>query len=129
MPSSSAPCTRSLSQSQSMNTLPAIAASSENAPLRTRIAGDDWISLRRIAPSFGGLQGEDARAAYLESIVAAEWIEERTDREARARLMRRLGEGWSIDQALYEAVGVDTDELDRSIRQRLLDEFPTIAGP
>jgi hypothetical protein len=100
---------------------------SERASLRTRITGDDWISLRRIAPSFGGLQGEDARAAYLESIVAAEWIEARTDKEARARLLHRLGEGWSADQALHEAVGVDTDELDLAIRKRLLDEFPAIA--
>lgn len=100
---------------------------SERASLRTRITGDDWISLRRIAPSFGGLQGEDARSAYLESIVAAEWIEERTTTEARAQLLHRLGEGWSIDQALHEAVGVDTDKLDQAIQQRLLDEFPTIA--
>jgi hypothetical protein len=100
---------------------------SERASLRTRIAGDDWISLRRIAPSFGGLQGEDARAAYLESIVAAEWIESRTDRAGRARLLRRLGDGWSIDQALYEALGLDTAGLDAAIRRRLLDEFPSIA--
>ncbi len=100
---------------------------SERASLRTRIAGDDWIPLRRIAPSFGGLQGEDARSAYLESIVAAEWIEERTTTETRARLLQRLGEGWSIDQALYEAAGVDTDKLDAAIQRRLLDEFPTLA--
>jgi len=99
---------------------------SERASLRTRIAGDDWISLRRIAPSFGGLQGDDARAAYLESIVAAEWIERRTSTTARARLLRRLGDGWSIDQALHEAVGIDTGDLDRAIQQRLLDEFPAI---
>ena len=100
---------------------------SERASLRTRITGDDWISLRRIAPSFGGLQGEDARAAYLESIIASGWIEERTDAAQRARLLRRLGEGWSIDQALHEAVGVDTDQLDAAIQRRLLDEFPAIA--
>ncbi|MEE2665490.1 MAG: hypothetical protein VX681_15345 [Myxococcota bacterium] len=100
---------------------------SERASLRTRIAGRDWIPLRRIAPSFGGLQGEDARAAYLESIVAAGWIEERTDVAARAGLLRRLGQGWSIDQALHEALGVDTEGLDAAIQRRLLDEFPTIA--
>ena len=100
---------------------------SERASLRTRIAGGDWIPLRRIAPSFGGLQGEAARAAYLESIVAAGWIEERTDVEARAGLLRRLGEGWSIDQALHQTLGVDTDGLDTAIQRRLLDEFPAIA--
>lgn len=99
---------------------------SERASLRTRIAGHDWIPLRRIAPSFGGLQGEDARSAYLESIVAAEWIERRTTTADRARLLRRLGQGWSIDQALHEAAGVDTDGLDRAIRRHLLDEFPDL---
>ena len=73
---------------------------SERASLRTRIAGGDWIALRRIAPSFSGLQGDDARAAYLQSIVAAEYIEAHTDAGARARLLMRLGEGWSADQAL-----------------------------
>ena len=99
---------------------------SERSALRTRIEADDWISLRAIAPSFGGLEGEDARIAYLEAIVVAEWIEDRTDRTARARLLRRLGQGWSIDQALFEAVGMDTDRVDAAVQQRLLDEFPAI---
>ena len=59
--------------------------------------------------------------------MATQWIEDRTDRKGRARLLRRLGEGWSIDQALYEALGVDTDGLDAAIQRRLLDEFPRIA--
>ena len=99
---------------------------SERSALRTRIAGGDWIPLRAIAASFGGLDSADARAAYLESIVVAEWIEDRTDRAARARLLRRLGEGWSIDQALFEAVGMDTDRVDLAVQRRLLDEFPSI---
>lgn len=99
---------------------------SERSALRTRIEADDWIPLRTIAPSFGGLEGADARAAYLESIVVAEWIEGRTDRAARARLLQRLGQGWSIDQALFEAVGMDTDRVDAAVRQRLLDEFPAL---
>ena len=94
--------------------------------LRTRIEGDDWLPLRSIAASFGGLKGDDARAAYLESIVVAEWIEGRTDAGQRAQLLRRLGQGWSIDQALFEAVGMDTDRVDAAIRQRLLDEFPSM---
>ena len=99
---------------------------SERSALRTRIEGGDWIPLRSIAASFGGLESKDARAAYLESIVVAEWLEARTDRTARARLLRRLGEGWSIDQALFEAVGMDTDRVDLAVQRRLLDEFPSI---
>ena len=90
------------------------------------IAAGDWIALRRIAPSFSGLRGEDARAAYLQSIVTAEYIETRTTTEERARMLRRIGEGWSVDQALYEALGVDTDGLDAAVRERIVDEFPEI---
>jgi len=100
---------------------------SERASLRTRIAGGDWIPLRRIASSFGGLRGDDARAAYLQSIIAAEYIEAHTDAEARAQLLRRMGEGWSADQALRESMGKDTQELDVAVQQTILDEFPVIA--
>ena len=105
----------------------AVPPRSERAALRTRIAGDDWIALRRIAPSFSGLRGEDARAAYLQSIVTAEYIEKRTTTKERARMLQRLGEGWSVDQALYEAMGVDTDGLDEAVRARIVDEFPELA--
>jgi hypothetical protein len=99
---------------------------SERIALRARIAGGDWIPLRRIAASFAGLAGEDARAAYLEAIAASEWIERQSDAAARALLLQRLGEGWSIDQALHEALGVDTDELDAALRARITSEFPEI---
>jgi hypothetical protein len=99
---------------------------SERASLRTRIAGGDWIALRRIDPSFGGLKSDDARAAYLQSIVTAEYIEEHTDRAMRARLLRRIGEGWSADQALHEALGKDTDALDQAVREAINNEFPAL---
>lgn len=101
---------------------------SERAALRTRIAGGDWIALRRIAPSFAGLTGEDVRAAYLEAIMAGEWIEEHTDAASRALLLMRLGEGWSIDQALHEAVGLDTEGLDAAVRERIANEFTEIGS-
>ncbi len=80
-----------------------------------------------LCPSFAELSGDDARAAYLQSIVTAEYIEARTDREARARMLRRIGEGWSADQALFEALGKDTRTLDAAVQQHILDEFPAIA--
>jgi hypothetical protein len=100
---------------------------SERASLRTRIAGGDWIALRRIDPSFSGLKGDDARAAYLQSIVTAEYIEQHTEPAVRARLLRRIGEGWSADQALHEALGKDTDSLDAAVQKAIRDEFPEIA--
>jgi hypothetical protein len=97
---------------------------SERQVLRGRIDAGDWIGLRRIAPSFSGLDDSDARAAYLESMAAAAWIEARTDRDERALLLARLGAGVADDEALLEVLGVDTEGLDAALRQQILDEFP-----
>jgi hypothetical protein len=99
---------------------------SERASLRARISEGRWISLRRLAPSFSGLSDVDARAAYLEAVVAVDWIDRHTDPETRARLLRRIGEGYSDDQALHEAIGFDTDGLDRAVRRAILAEFPDV---
>jgi hypothetical protein len=97
---------------------------SERAALKRRIVADDWLSLRRLAPSFSGLDDDDARAAYLESLAAALWIEANTDPAARRRLLLRLGEGASDDEALREATGLDTDGVDAAVRAEILREFP-----
>jgi tetratricopeptide (TPR) repeat protein len=97
---------------------------SERASLRARIADDSWIPLHSIARSFSGLSNEDARIAYLEAVAATSWIEKRTSREQRAKLLARLGEGFSVDQALHEALGVDTDGLDAAVREEIRSEFP-----
>jgi len=99
---------------------------SERVSLRTRIEAGHWIPLRQIAPSFSGLSDEDARAAYLQSVVAAAFIEERTTKQQRARMLTRIGEGYSIDQALHEAMGMDTDALDEAVQREILAEFPSI---
>jgi hypothetical protein len=99
---------------------------SERASLRSRIADGRWISLSRLAPSFSGLSDVDARAAYLEAVVAVEWIDRHTDSAVRARMLRRIGEGYSADQALHEAIGRDTDGLDRAVRDAILSEFPDV---
>jgi len=99
---------------------------SERAALRGRIAAGDWIPLRRIAPSFSGLDNEDARAAYLEAVVTVEWIGEHTDRDTRARMLRRLGEGRSTDMVLHETLGLDTEGLDEAVQAYVLAEFPDV---
>jgi hypothetical protein len=97
---------------------------SELVALRERIEEGRWIPLRRLAPSFSGLDDADARAAYLQAMAAAYWIEERTERAQRARLLSRLGEGVRDDDALRESVGLDTDAIDAALRERVLREFP-----
>ena len=85
---------------------------SELVALRSRIDEGRWLPLRRLAPSFSGLDDSDARAAYLEAMAAADWIEAHTDRAQRARLLARLGEGASDDEALRETLHLDTDAID-----------------
>jgi len=97
---------------------------SELVSLRSRIDEGRWLSLRRLAPSFSGLDDADARAAYLEAMAAAYWIEARTDRAQRARLLARLGEGVRDDDALREALGLDTEAIDAALREHVLREFP-----
>ena len=99
---------------------------SERQALRRRIDADEWIPLRRIAPSFSGLEDDDARAAYLESMAAATWIEARTTREQRARLLRQLGDGATDDEALLKVLGLDTEAIDTGLRREIRDEFPTL---
>jgi tetratricopeptide (TPR) repeat protein len=101
---------------------------SERISLRTRIEARNWIPLRTIAPSFSGLSDEDARAAYLESVVAAAYIEAHTSKAQRARMLERIGAGFSADQALHEALGLDTDGLDAAVQKSILDEFPSIGS-
>src|SRR5262245_33113738 len=96
---------------------------SELVSLRSRIDEGRWLPLRKLAPSFSGLDDADARAAYLESMAAAWWIEARTDRARRARLLARLGDGVRDDVALREAVGADTDAIDAELREEVLREF------
>jgi hypothetical protein len=96
----------------------------ERSRLRRAIEAGDWIPLRRIAPSFNDLGDGRVRLAYLVSMAAANWLETHTDREGRARLLRRLGEGWTDDEALTEAVGMDTDGVDAALRAEILSEFP-----
>jgi len=97
---------------------------SELVSLRGRLDEGRWIPLRRLAPSFSGLDDADARAAYLEAMAAAYWIEARTQPAQRARLLARLGAGVRDDDALQEAVGFDTDGIDAALRKQVLREFP-----
>jgi tetratricopeptide (TPR) repeat protein len=97
---------------------------SERSLLRARIDADEWIPLRRLAPSFSGLDDDDARVAYLEATAAAAWIEARTDRDQRARILTALGDGHRADAALDEVLGVDTDALDRNVQRWVRSEFP-----
>jgi hypothetical protein len=97
---------------------------SERSALRANLETGSWIPLRAIAESFSGLGDSRARDAYLQSVVTVAYIESKTDVAARRRLLERLGDGFSIDQALYEAMGLDTDGLDAAVKREIQSEFP-----
>ena len=99
---------------------------SERSALRRRIDADDWIPLLRLAPSFSGLDDDDARAAYLEAAAAALWIEQRTDREQRARMLSILAEGHGDDAAFTGVLDMDTEAIDQAVRRWVRDEFPSL---
>ena len=97
---------------------------SERSALRANLETGSWIPLREVADSFSGLGDARARDAYLQSVVTAAYIESKTGVAARRRLLERLGDGFSIDQALYEAMGLDTNGLDAAVKREIQSEFP-----
>lgn len=76
------------------------------------------------ADSFAGLDDDEARNAYLQSVVTVGFLREHTTVEQRRRLLKRIGAGFSVDQALHEVMGVDTEGLDVAVRAEILREFP-----
>jgi hypothetical protein len=100
----------------------------ERSTLRRRIEANDWIPLRRLAPSFSGLDDDEARAAYLEAAAAALWIEARTDRAQRATILRVLGSGRGEDAALRHVLGMDTDAIDAEVQAWIRSEFAPLSA-
>ncbi|MGH0038030.1 MAG: peptidase MA family metallohydrolase [Myxococcota bacterium] len=103
-----------------------VSTRSERASLNARLRDGRWIPLRRLGPSFSGLSDDDARAAYLQAIVAVQWLEANTTRDQRARLLAGIGRGLSADQALYEILGLDVDGVDAAVQDHVRSEFPEI---
>ena len=101
-----------------------VSTRSERANLRANIELGSWIPLRTIADSFSGLTNDSARDAYLQSVVTTGYIASHTDVEGRRRLLQRIGDGFSIDQALHEVMGLDSDGLDSAVRNEIRAEFP-----
>ncbi len=101
-----------------------VSTRSERATLRANIELGSWIPLRSIANSFSDLADDSARDAYLQSVVTAGYIASHTDVAGRRRLLQRIGEGFSIDQALHEVMGLDSDGLDSAVQNEIRAEFP-----
>ncbi len=96
----------------------------ERAAMRANIETDSWIPLDSIARSFAGLSNERARDAYLQSVMTVGFIHSRTTVDQRRHMLEMVGDGFSIDQALYEIFGFGTDGLDLAVQEEIREEFP-----
>ena len=102
----------------------AVSTRTERAAMRANIETGAWIPLSSISRSFAGLTDERARDAYLQSVVTVGFIHSRTQVEDRRRMLQLIGEGFSVDQALHDVMGMDTAELDLAVQTELRGEFP-----
>lgn len=107
----------------------AVSTRSERAAMRANIETGGWIPLRAISRSFAGLSDERARDAYLQSVITVGFIHSRTQVAERRRMLQLIGEGISVDQALYEMMGIDTDGLDLAVQAEIRREFPEWTVP
>jgi hypothetical protein len=82
-----------------------------------------WLPLVRLVPGFGGLQGQRALLAYLESRAAVELLEERSEGVVARWLARcARGEGWEV--ALVAESGWNVLQLDAALREEVRSRFP-----
>ena len=107
----------------------AVSTRSERAAMRANIETKAWIPLRAISRSFAGLTDERARDAYLQSVVTVGYIHSRTKVEERRRILQLIGGGFSVDQALHDVMGIDTDGLDLAVQAEIRGEFPEWTVP
>ncbi|HEY8121747.1 MAG TPA: hypothetical protein VII78_10545 [Myxococcota bacterium] len=96
----------------------------EEVQLRAALDAGEWLPLRRIAPSFSGLTDSEARLAYAISTAAADWLTRHTTAQQRGELLRSLGRGTDLDEALRTALGLDSDGIDASLQRELTDGRP-----
>jgi hypothetical protein len=85
--------------------------------------------LSAISRSFAGLTDERARDAYVQSVITVGFIHSRTQVEERRRMLQLIGQGFSVDQALHDVMGIDTDGLDRAVQTEIRREFPEWTVP
>jgi hypothetical protein len=100
---------------------------SEWRALLDALRADGWLSLRSLVRGFAGLDGDEARLAYLESRAAVDWIERRSP-GALGRWLARCakGEGW--EAALRAEIGLGVEEIDKQLRADVESRFPSVPG-
>jgi hypothetical protein len=85
-----------------------------------------WIPFQSLVRGFGGLAGERALLAYLESRAAVELIEKQRP-GAIGRWLARCREGQPWERALRAETGWDMSGLERALQEEALSRF--VADP
>lgn len=98
-------------------------AQSEWRRLIDAIRAREWLPLQSLVRGFGGLEGERALLAYLESRAAVELIETRLP-GATARWLALCSDGAHWEDALVEATGWDTAGLEAALFEEVRARFP-----
>jgi hypothetical protein len=86
--------------------------------LKRAIKNDELLTLRTLSSPFPA-DPDEAVLSYAQSGAVVKFIIDTYGSEAMAKLLNALGEGALYDEALVQALGVDTDGLDNAFRASL----------
>jgi hypothetical protein len=93
--------------------------------LKRAIKNDELLTLRTLSSPFPA-DPDEAVLSYAQSGAVVKFIIDTYGSEAMAELLNALGEGALYDEALVQALGVDTDGLDNAFRASL--DLPPLPG-
>jgi hypothetical protein len=89
-----------------------------NTLLKRAIKNDELLTLRTLSSPFPA-DPDEAVLSYAQSGAVVKFIIDTYGSEAMAELLNALAEGALYDEALVQALGVDTDGLDNAFRASL----------
>lgn len=99
--------------------------------LTEALRAERWLPLSRLERNFVGLHEEEIRLAYLESTAAALWVHEHLAPESLTKCFEALAlakqRNAVLDSGLRAALGVDSSEIDRALRDIFFASFEAVS--
>ena len=86
------------------------------APLAQLYSGEHEIPLSGLEHGFSSFTGDEARLAYDESLAAAQYMRDHYGMSDIVRLLKRIGEGESVETALRSVLHTDYAHLEDELR-------------
>ncbi len=104
---------------------------SELRELEEAVRSGRWIPLPRLERNFVGLREDEIRLAYLESSVAAIWVQEHVGGGAMPKLFEALAAAKqrsdAVDVALRAVLGLDTAGIDQALRDTFFARLEAVS--